>query len=104
MASRMDGEKRHTLRVDFQGAHVEVTLDGQRSLEWDDDTSEEAGPIRVWTKADSVTLFDDFPTRLDRGRIDAHHDPRRAADRAGHPTGILPGPTRDGPGNRVAPR
>ena len=50
----------HTLRVDFQGNHFTVTLDGKKALEWDDVTFKEAGKVGVWTKADSVTLFDDF--------------------------------------------
>ena len=50
----------HTLRVDFQGNHFTVTFDGNKALEWDDDTFKEAGKVGVWTKADSVTLFDDF--------------------------------------------
>ena len=50
----------HTLRVDFQGSHFIVTHDGKKAIEWDDDTFKEAGKVGVWTKADSVTLFDDF--------------------------------------------
>jgi hypothetical protein len=50
----------HTLRVDFQGTHFMVTFDGQKAIDWDDDTFKDAGRIGVWTKADSVTLFDDF--------------------------------------------
>jgi hypothetical protein len=50
----------HTLRVDFQGNHFTVTFDGKKAIEWDDDTFKEAGQVGVWTKADSVTLFDDF--------------------------------------------
>jgi hypothetical protein len=50
----------HTLRVDFQGTHFTVTFDGKKALEWDDDTFIEAGRVGVWTKADSVTVFDDF--------------------------------------------
>ncbi len=49
-----------TLRVEFQGSHFTVSLNGQRALEWDDDTFKEAGKVGVWTKADSVTVFDDF--------------------------------------------
>ena len=33
---------------------------GKKALEWDDDTFKDAGKVGVWTKADSVTLFDDF--------------------------------------------
>jgi hypothetical protein len=50
----------HTLRVEFQGNHFTVGLDGKNALEWEDDTFKDAGKVGVWTKADSVTLFDDF--------------------------------------------
>ena len=50
----------HILRVEFQGGHFKVTFDGKPALEWDDETFTEAGMVGVWTKADSVTLFDDF--------------------------------------------
>lgn len=50
----------HSLRVDFQGNHFVVTFDGKKAVEWDDTTFAEAGKVGVWTKADSVTLFDDF--------------------------------------------
>ncbi len=50
----------HTLRVDFKGSHFVVAYDGQKALEWDDDTFPNAGSVGVWTKADSVTLFDEF--------------------------------------------
>ena len=50
----------HTLRVDFQGNHFTVTFDGMKAIEWDDETFKDAGKVGVWTKADSVTLFDDF--------------------------------------------
>ena len=50
----------HTLRVEFLGNHFTVMLDGKKAIEWDDDTFKDAGKVGVWTKADSVTLFDDF--------------------------------------------
>ncbi|HYR89521.1 MAG TPA: family 16 glycoside hydrolase [Terriglobia bacterium] len=50
----------HTLRIDFQGPHFTVTFDGKKALEWDDQTFKDSGKVGVWTKADSVTLFDDF--------------------------------------------
>ena len=50
----------HTLRVDFSGEHFTVTLDGKKAIEWDDKIFTEAGMVGVWTKANSVTLFDDF--------------------------------------------
>jgi hypothetical protein len=50
----------HTLRVDFQDNHFTVMFDGKKAIEWDDNTFKDAGKVGVWTKADSVTLFDDF--------------------------------------------
>ena len=50
----------HTLRVDFQGSHFTVTFDGKKAIEWDDTTFKDSGRVGVWTKADSVTVFDDF--------------------------------------------
>jgi len=50
----------HELRVDFLGSHFVVRFDGRQALEWDDQTFKDPGRVGVWTKADSVTLFDDF--------------------------------------------
>ncbi len=50
----------HTLRVDFSGNRFIVTFDGQKVIEAADDSITEAGKVGLWTKADSVTLFDDF--------------------------------------------
>ena len=50
----------HTLRVDFSGNKFTVTFDGKRVIEATDDNFSAAGKVGVWTKADSVTLFDDF--------------------------------------------
>jgi hypothetical protein len=50
----------HTLRVDFQGSHFTVQFNGQKALDWEDETFKDAGRVGVWTKADSVTEFDDF--------------------------------------------
>jgi hypothetical protein len=50
----------HTLRVDFKGNQFTVTYDGQRVIEAKDDKITGAGAVGVWTKADSMTLFDDF--------------------------------------------
>ena len=50
----------HTLRVDFAGNRFTVTYDGQPLFEAEDDKITAAGKVGVWTKADSVTLFDDF--------------------------------------------
>jgi hypothetical protein len=50
----------HTLRVEFAAKKIRVILDGKQYIEMDDDHFPGAGAIGVWTKADSVTLFDDF--------------------------------------------
>ncbi len=50
----------HTLRVEFAGTRIVVSLDGKRSIELDDGHIGGAGAVGVWTKADSVTAFDDF--------------------------------------------
>ncbi len=50
----------HTLRVEFVGNRFTVRFDGKKVIEAADDSFSEAGLVGVWTKADSVTLFDDF--------------------------------------------
>jgi hypothetical protein len=50
----------HRLKVEFAGAHIAVSLDGKRYIEVDDRHIAAAGAVGVWTKADSVTAFDDF--------------------------------------------
>ena len=50
----------HTLRVEFQGNHFKVIFDGKSMFEVEDTTFTDAGNVGVWTKADSVTIFDDF--------------------------------------------
>ena len=50
----------HALRVDFHGNQFIVTFDRRKVIEANDDSFADAGKVGVWTKADSVTLFDDF--------------------------------------------
>jgi hypothetical protein len=50
----------HTLRVNFSGTHFAVVFNGKELFTADDETHREAGKVGVWTKADSVTWFDDF--------------------------------------------
>jgi hypothetical protein len=50
----------HTLHVDFEGNKFTVTFDGNKVIEATDQSFPNAGKVGVWTKADSVTLFDDF--------------------------------------------
>jgi hypothetical protein len=50
----------HVLRVEFAGVRIAVALDGKLYIEQEDTHIGGAGAVGVWTKADSVTAFDDF--------------------------------------------
>jgi len=50
----------HTLRVDFKGNKFTVAFDGNKVIEATDESFANAGKVGVWTKADSVTEFDNF--------------------------------------------
>jgi hypothetical protein len=50
----------HALRVEFSGRRIRVILDGVARIDLEDAHIEGAGAVGVWTKADSVTAFDDF--------------------------------------------
>src|SRR5258706_1084397 len=58
----------HTLRVEFSGKKIRVIFDGKSYIELDYDHIAGAGLVGVWTKADSVTLFDDFAYGTSPGR------------------------------------
>ena len=49
-----------TLRVTVKGHLFEVYLNGEKVFEVEDRTFESGGKVGVWTKADSVTHFDDL--------------------------------------------
>ena len=48
----------HTLRVEFESSRFKVVFNGHRVFEVDDRTFPDAGQIGLWTKADSITAFD----------------------------------------------
>jgi hypothetical protein len=54
------GQQWHQLRVEFQGQKIRVLLDGKDRIAVEDKHISGAGAVGVWTKADSVTIFDDF--------------------------------------------
>jgi len=58
----------HTLRAEFSGKKIRVIFDGKPYIELDDEHIAGAGLVGVWTKADSVTLFDDFAYGTPVGR------------------------------------
>jgi hypothetical protein len=50
----------HELRVEAVGNKFTCYYDGVKKIEATDDTFKEAGKVGLWTKADSVTYFDDL--------------------------------------------
>lgn len=50
----------HTLRVEFAGNRFKVFFNRKHLFDVEDGTFSAAGQVGLWTKADSVTLFDDF--------------------------------------------
>ena len=54
-----------TLKVDFKGPRFTVSFDGQKIMEIEDSTFASEGKSGLWTKADSVTYFDNFEIAVD---------------------------------------
>lgn len=50
----------HELGVEATGDHFTVSWDGQRVIDAYDQTFSQPGNIGLWTKADSITYFDDL--------------------------------------------
>ena len=50
----------HALRVGFHGNQFAVIFDGNKVIDATDESFANAGKVGVWTKADSVTEFDNF--------------------------------------------
>jgi hypothetical protein len=50
----------HVLRVEFRDKRIRVLLNGKPYIEMEDAHIAGDGAVGLWTKADSVTLFDDF--------------------------------------------
>jgi hypothetical protein len=48
----------HSLRIDFKASRFSVSFNGKQLFDVDDSTFIDAGMVGLWTKADSVTLFD----------------------------------------------
>ena len=54
------GRQWNELRVKFQDNVMTVFFNGEKLFEVEDTTFPDAGKVGLWTKADSVTYFDDF--------------------------------------------
>jgi hypothetical protein len=50
----------HDYRFELRGDHLQVFWDGKLVLDHRDGTFADAGTVGVWTKADSITHFDDL--------------------------------------------
>jgi hypothetical protein len=48
----------HRLRIDFKADRFRISFNGEHLFEVQDSTFIDAGTVGLWTKADSVTLFD----------------------------------------------
>jgi hypothetical protein len=49
----------HSLRIDFKASRFSVSFNGKQLFEVNGSTFTDAGKVGLWTKADSVTLFDE---------------------------------------------
>jgi hypothetical protein len=56
----------HTVRIVVVGNHIQAWLDGKRDLDHHDSRFT-AGRVGLWTKADSITAFDDLMIRGVKG-------------------------------------
>jgi len=57
---KVSAQQWHRLRTEFRGPHITVYFDGKLMVETNDEALKGPGKVGVWTKSDSVTLFDDF--------------------------------------------
>jgi hypothetical protein len=57
-----------TLMLEVQDTHFRVFLNGGLLFEANDTTFKDAGKVGLWTKADSVTYFDDLHIKTERAR------------------------------------
>jgi hypothetical protein len=58
--AKVPAQQWSTLRVEFVGPRFRVFLNAKEIFAVEDATFSNAGAVGLWTKADSVTLFDDF--------------------------------------------
>ncbi len=69
MDAPVPGNVWHLLRVEFRGKRIKVLFDGKSYIELEDNHIEGPGAVGVWTKADSVTAFDDFSYGPDKAPL-----------------------------------
>ena len=57
-----------TLALEIKGTHFRVLLNDTLLFEADDATFKNAGRVGLWTKADSVTYFDNLGVKTGNAR------------------------------------
>lgn len=70
----------HELKVEITGNRITCYYDGSKKIEATDDTFKDAGKVGLWTKADSVTYFDDL-TVQEPGSRSAFAPPKTLAQK-----------------------
>jgi hypothetical protein len=53
----------YAIKVVMSGSNISCSYNGQKLLSLTDDTYKDAGNIGFWSKADAVSLFDDFKVK-----------------------------------------
>lgn len=59
--------KWHTLRVEFFGSNIKVYLNETKLIDLEDNHIIGSGAVGLWTKADSITEFDNFSFKITKG-------------------------------------
>ena len=65
---KVPSQQWQTLMLEVRGTHFRVFLNDRLLFEADDTTFREAGKVGLWTKADSVTYFDDLKIQTSEAR------------------------------------
>lgn len=65
---KVPAQEWQTLTWEVQGTHFRVRLNDTLLFEADDRTFRDAGKVGLWTKADSVTYFDDLTVKTSAAR------------------------------------
>lgn len=57
---KVTAQQWHQLRAEFRRTHITIYFDGKLIVDTNDDAISAPGKVGVWTKSDSITLFDNF--------------------------------------------
>jgi hypothetical protein len=65
---KVPSQQWQSLTLEVKGIHFWVFLNDKLLFEADDATFKDAGKVGLWTKADSVTYFDDLRVKTAKAR------------------------------------